>query len=179
MNIPNPRIRNVSTILISLLGLALPSALSPQSVQLDSSAVAPASAQEPLSPAALQPHRSPAAAGILGGTLGSGVGFIGGALAGYAMATCGRSEWFCGLGEAAMGALVGSVVGSTVGANIAARHGGASPTFRSTVLGGLAGVLTGLAGGYVLAQMNPDGPAPLIGFSIGQGLVTGLVAARH
>jgi hypothetical protein len=159
---PGPSLLFPSTVLTALeLGERQP-AIAPQSLP---------------APAAFRP---PTGSSILGGTLGSAVGVVGGALVGYSMRTCGPGEWFCGMGEAMVGALAGSVVGSTVGANMAARRGGATPTFGSTVLAGAAGVLTGALGSALGAQMDRDsGFGVLLGWSLGQGIVTGLVAAKQ
>lgn len=44
-----------------------------------------------------------------------------GAMAGAAMATCGEDEFLCGLGEAALGAMIGYGVAAAVDAGVAAR----------------------------------------------------------
>ncbi|HSG09847.1 MAG TPA: hypothetical protein VLA36_15915 [Longimicrobiales bacterium] len=179
MSRPNSCTRSVPAALFCLLAV-LGHPLRAQEIYADSSfTVAAPSTAVALPTPQVASFKPPLGRSIVGGTLGSGVGLVGGAIVGYGLATCGSGEWLCGIGEAALGALVGSVVGSTVGANIGARGGGASPTFGSTVVGGLAGVLAGIAGGKVMESMAPDSPAPLLGFAVGQGLVTGLFAAKR
>lgn len=185
MSRPLPLARVALPIFVSLMSittLAPSGPVAAQQVTADTVLIpvvewsaAPPAPSLPFPPAS----RRPVASSILGGTLGSGAGLVGGAFVGYAMRSCSSGEWFCGLGEAFLGAMVGSAVGSALGANIAARHGGASPTFRSTLVGGALGILSGVAGSYLMAQVAPEGPAPLVGFSVGQGIVTGLFAARR
>lgn len=115
---------------------------------------------------------------ILGGTLGSVAGLAAGAVIGASMATCGSGEWLCGLGEAAVGGLIGSAVGSTLGANLGARRPGHEPTFGSTFQASLLGGLAGILGAYVGGTVDPDGVGGLVGFSLTQGVVTGLLAAH-
>jgi hypothetical protein len=115
---------------------------------------------------------------ILGGTLGSAAGLAAGAAIGFSMATCDSGEWFCGVGEMALGGLIGSTVGSTLGANLGARHPGHEPTFGSTFQASLLGGLFGIFGAYMGVRVDPDGAGGLVGFSLAQGVVTGLLAAH-
>jgi hypothetical protein len=170
------RIQSVLPAALSTLSLLVCTPLSAQATPLAVMAdtvLAPAAAStnSPVPPA---PHTGRA---ILGGALGSAIGVGAGAAVGYAMATCSQGEWFCGLGEAAVGGLVGSTVGSTLGANLGVGSGHKA-TFGSTFVGAAVGVLVGIGGAYLGANVNPDGPGALIGFSVGQGLVAGLFAAR-
>lgn len=116
----------------------------------------------------------------LGGALGSGAGLVGGALAGYSMASCGSaSEWLCGLGEATVGAVLGSAVGAALGANVVARRAGRSPTFGKSFLASLAGVLVGTGVGAIAAQVDDSGGLMLIGFTVGQGFIAALAATAQ
>ncbi|NJD20885.1 MAG: hypothetical protein FIA95_16575 [Gemmatimonadetes bacterium] len=122
----------------------------------------------------------PLGAASLVGALGSGAGVVGGALVGYSTAACGSSpQWFCGLGQATMGAVVGSAVGSALGANLVARRAGRSPTFGKTFLASLGGVLVGTGVGALVAQVDDSGAAALIGFTVGQGFIAALAAAAQ
>lgn len=126
------------------------------------------------------PTIRPLGVATLGGALGSGAGLVGGALVGYSAASCGSSsEWFCGLDEALMGAVLGSAVGAALGANLAAHRAGGSPSFGWTFLASLGGVLVGGGVSALAAQVDDSGSLPLIGFTVGQGLVAGLAATAR
>lgn len=99
---------------------------------------------------------------ILGGVAGSAVGFT------------------AGLGAGGIGALVGSIFGSTMGANYMARKGGADPSLRTSLGAATVGLFTGFLGVMAAAQINDSSAVVLVlGFSLGQGLLTGNLAGTR
>ncbi|HYC52835.1 MAG TPA: hypothetical protein VEB19_17105 [Gemmatimonadaceae bacterium] len=59
---------------------------------------------------------------IVAGVFGGAVGLFGGGMIGYAMKSCAPDEWFCGLGEAAIGASIGELLLMPYGVHLASRH---------------------------------------------------------
>lgn len=135
------------TIFIALSLALLPSGLSAQRIAQDSAFVAS--------------RPQPVALAILGGVAGSAVGFtVGGVSAG------------------GLGSLAGSVFGAALGANYMARKGGAAPSLRSSLGAAATGLFAGFWGVMAAAQINEDDPSLLLmGFSVGQGTLSGLWAA--
>ena len=156
--------RRIALIALSLA--LLPSGLSAQRLTQDSASVA------------VQPQT--VALAILGGVAGSAVGFTAGlgagAVVGGAFDMCSPERG--GLCPILPGAIVGSIFGSAMGANFMARKGGADPSLRSSLGFAAAGLLTGFVGVNAAAQINDSSAVVLVlGFSLGQGTLTGLLAA--
>lgn len=139
---------------------------------------------EPLaaqSGAAPPPH--PVGAAIVGGSLGSVTGaFVGfglGAAVDLGFGICDTDELssddqFC---VAFPAVILGTIVGSAVGARFAARRRGATPSLKATLVAATAGVVTGTLGSLAMGAVTDNGQLRLVGFSVGQGTLTGLVAA--
>jgi len=156
--------RRIALIMLSLA--LLPSGLSAQRLARDSASVA----------------IRPQAVGltILGGVAGSAVGFTAGlgigAAAGAAFDMCSYERGaFCPILPVA---IIGSLFGSAMGANFMARKGGADPSLRTSLWAATAGLIAGLGTTVAAAQINDSSEVVLVlGFSVGQGVLTGLVAA--
>jgi hypothetical protein len=83
-----------------------------------------------------------------------------------------------GLSTGGIGALVGSIFGSAMGANYMARRGGADPSLRPSLAAAAWGLIPGLLTTVAAAQINDSSAVVLVlGFSVGQGTLTGLLAA--
>lgn len=115
--------------------------------------------------------RRSAAPLVLGGSLGSFAGMVGGAMIGVQMDWGGRGE------DNIVGALafasVGAVLGTVLGVELAS--GGKVPAGRA-IGASLAGFAAAAAISYALAETMGDGPGGPIAFSVSQGTVAGLVA---
>jgi len=125
----------------------------------------------------------PVGAAILGGSLGSAggavVGFGVGAALDLGLGICdtddlSSDESFC---VAFPAVVVGAIVGSAVGARFMARRRGATPSLKATLVAATAGIFTGALGSMAMGAIVENGTARWLAFSVGQGALTGLVAA--
>lgn len=130
-------------------------------------------------PAPPRPVGSAVVGGTLGSVVGAVVGFGMGAVVDLGLGICdaddlSSDEKFC---TAFPAVVVGTIVGSALGARIGARRGGAAPSLKATLVAATAGVLTGTLGSLAVGAMTDNGQLRLVGFSVGQGTLAGLVAA--
>jgi hypothetical protein len=114
---------------------------------------------------------------ILLATVGSAGGLLAGGAGGIAV--CEVTGWGdsgedpC-LGQLMIGMFAGSIVGSAIGAYLPTRKLG-----RGLPLGyAMGGMIIGLGAGYLSAELTDSPAGYLIGYSLTQGIVTGLLATR-
>lgn len=113
---------------------------------------------------------------ILGGSLGSAAGFLGGIYAGAALSGDGGDIY-----DLAVGAVVGSGVGAATGAWLLTRLGDeeeVSASFPAAFLGGVVGTVVAIGVAQYLddeLRGDPSG-AIWLGFTVTQGTITGLGA---
>lgn len=156
--------RRIAPIMLALA--LLPSGLSAQRLTRDSASVA------------IRPQAVGLA--VLGGVVGSAVGFTAGlgtgAVVGAPFEMCSPDNGsFCPILPVA---IIGSLFGSAMGAYHMARESGADPSLRTSLWAASAGLIAGLGTTVAAAQINDSSAVVLVlGFSVGQGVLTGLVAA--
>ncbi len=93
---------------------------------------------------------------IVGGVLGSALGLFGGGMIGYAMKSCAPDEWFCGLGEAAIGASIGELIMMPYGVHVASGHSSYGTKFvMSFLTAGVGVALAPATGGVSLLAAIP------------------------
>ena len=116
---------------------------------------------------------------IVAGTAGSLTGGIAGGLVGAGFIDCNQvdPDDFCGWHTVFIGATVGTVAGAATGAWLAARREG-KPSPVAAVVGSLVGVGAGVGLAWLAGHAFQSGPVTVVGFSIGHGVITGLVTAR-
>ncbi|MHB1191885.1 MAG: hypothetical protein ACYC6F_02470 [Longimicrobiales bacterium] len=125
------------------------------------------------------PARSLVRTGILGGIAGSAAGILAGGGLGLLVDSCDSGADDCESAPAFVGAILGGVIGSALGAEWAVERAGGSPSRRKLLLAGLAGTLTGAVGSALASVIAEEGVVRLVGFSIGQGTLTGIVAGKR
>ena len=137
----------------------------------------------PVADTVVAPVRSVGRRAFVGGTLGSALGLAGGAVVGViagerACRPPRSGEYFCGVGEALLGMAAGSVAGAATGAYIGAHSAGHDPSIGATIAGAFLGLGAGIALGALLSVTDNAGIV-IIGFTVGQGAVTGRFASRN
>ena len=86
--------------------------------------LSPAAAASDFGHAGYQDDDQPAGTGsmLFTGFMGGALGFFGGGAIGYAMKSCTDDEWFCGMGEAAIGATIGEILLLPYGVHLNSRQ---------------------------------------------------------
>lgn len=106
--------------------------------------------------------------------VGSAAGIVGGGAAGFGL--CKATGWGdsgedpC-LGHMILGGLAGSIAGSALGAHIARKD----VAFSQALTGALGGAVLGFGAGYLIGKLVSSPGPILIGYSVTQGVVTGLL----
>jgi hypothetical protein len=103
--------------------------------------VASAQAQKPNTPSML-----------FAGFIGGAVGLFGGGVVGYGLKSCTPDEWFCGMGEAVVGAMIGEMIMLPYGVHLSSQHS----TYGEKLLWSLAALGLG-----VVAAPATDGASLL------------------
>lgn len=98
-----------------------------------------------------QDNDQPAGTGsmLFTGFMGGALGFFGGGAIGYALKSCHNEEWFCGMEEAAVGAMVGEILLLPYGVHVNSRHSPYALKLLASIGIAAAGIALGEATGGV------------------------------